>query len=270
MWHVETGRWIIAHGMVPRADMFSHTEAGQPWIDMEWLAQILMAAVYLAAGWPGLVVLASLTVAATYALLVMYCRRAINPWAAALLGLAAIWFASFHFTMRPHLLALPILVIWTGELARFAHLTVHERVPGWHVFRLMLLMVLWANVHGSFIMGPAIAVGMGFPLLGAASAIVALANPYGWGYYEMVLWQFQHMDVMRVAIIELRPVSAYTDAARIAALLIALALMLWQGVRLPFMRAAMLCGLAFMALQHWRGLAFFAVTAPIIACVKRS
>jgi hypothetical protein len=251
-WHVETGRYVLEHGF-PRVDIFSHTAGGQPWIDMEWLSQVVMALVFDTAGFGGLVVLGGCLIVLTWCLLVRYLERSINAWAALAVASASIWFASFHFLMRPHLFALPILVVWTGELVR-------GRASPW----LAPLFLLWVQLHGSFILGIMVACGLGFPLLGALAAVWALANPYGLGYYEMVWWQIAHMDVMRHTIAELRPVSPYLDIDRVAVLIAALAFMLWRGYKLSLMSSMTLCGLLFMALQHWRGMAFFAVVAPLI------
>ncbi len=56
-WHLSAGRWILAHAAVPRADPFSFTRYGQPWIDFEWAAQILFYGVHSLAGLGGLWVL---------------------------------------------------------------------------------------------------------------------------------------------------------------------------------------------------------------------
>ena len=45
-WHIVVGQWIIAHGAVPDHGIFSATMANAPWLDQEWLAEILMASGY--------------------------------------------------------------------------------------------------------------------------------------------------------------------------------------------------------------------------------
>src|SRR6202021_901574 len=40
--HIATGKGIIAEHGFPRQDVFSHTVLGQPWINMEWLSQIIL------------------------------------------------------------------------------------------------------------------------------------------------------------------------------------------------------------------------------------
>ncbi|HEY1884913.1 MAG TPA: hypothetical protein VGG86_02550 [Roseiarcus sp.] len=41
--HVATGEWIIAHGVAPRADPFSHSMLGAPLTAHEWLSEVLLA-----------------------------------------------------------------------------------------------------------------------------------------------------------------------------------------------------------------------------------
>lgn len=50
-WHIRAGEWMLAHGQVLRADVFSYTAANAPWHTQEWLAEIAMALSWRA-GWP--------------------------------------------------------------------------------------------------------------------------------------------------------------------------------------------------------------------------
>jgi hypothetical protein len=47
--HIAAGRWMLAHAALPTQDPFSHTFAGARWIPHEWLAEIVLAAVFAAA-----------------------------------------------------------------------------------------------------------------------------------------------------------------------------------------------------------------------------
>ncbi len=40
-WHLAVGRFIASSRTVPRADFLSWSMAGKPWIDFEWLTQLL-------------------------------------------------------------------------------------------------------------------------------------------------------------------------------------------------------------------------------------
>jgi hypothetical protein len=49
-WHLSAGRWILANLAIPRADPFSFTAYGTPWVDFEWLAQALWYGAHAAGG----------------------------------------------------------------------------------------------------------------------------------------------------------------------------------------------------------------------------
>ena len=55
--HLATGEWIIAHGAAPRADPFSHSMPGAPWIAHEWLSEVLLALAFRLGGWGGVVLM---------------------------------------------------------------------------------------------------------------------------------------------------------------------------------------------------------------------
>src|SRR5262249_15548377 len=117
-WHIATGKWMLAARAVPRHDIFSYTAAGQPWVDHEWLAPIILFCIYDWFGWRGLVLLCGLVITLTFVLLYVLLVRELRATVA--LGAAAIslLFASIHFVARPHLLTFPVIVVWTACLAR--------------------------------------------------------------------------------------------------------------------------------------------------------
>ena len=57
--HITAGRWMLTHLALPLQDPFSHSLAGAVWVPHEWLAEIILALVYDAAGWSGLVMSAA-------------------------------------------------------------------------------------------------------------------------------------------------------------------------------------------------------------------
>src|SRR5947209_8572667 len=53
-WHLAIGRWMLAEHAFPAYDVFSHTAAGRPWVNVEWLSQVLLFWIYDWFGWRGL------------------------------------------------------------------------------------------------------------------------------------------------------------------------------------------------------------------------
>ncbi len=149
--HIAAGRWILAHHALPLHDPFSHSVPGAIWISPEWLAEVVFAALYDSCGWSAVVLASIASVALSIGLLAHFLLRRLEPLPALIGTFAAAALLLPHSLARPHILALPLLVVWAGVLfgARDA-----ERPPP---FRLLPVMVLWANLHGSFLVGLALA-----------------------------------------------------------------------------------------------------------------
>ena len=154
-WHVTTGKWILAGRSVPTHDVFSHSVSGCAWVDMEWLAQVILSEAYQLSGWRGLVLLCGMLISLTFVLLYGFLVRDLRATVAIGVSAVSFVFASPHFLARPHLLTFPIIVVWTACLARASN---ESRKPSlW----LLPLMVLWANLHGGFTLGLLLAAGFG-------------------------------------------------------------------------------------------------------------
>src|SRR5262249_6798924 len=116
------------------------------------------------------------------------------------LGLSCI---SGSLLARPHLLTLPLLAVWTCALVAARE---QNKAPS---FWLILAMPLWANLHGSFAFGLALAgalaveavaeaqerrkVALAWGRFLAAAAISAMATPFG---IQTLLFPF-HLSAMQ-------------------------------------------------------------------------
>jgi hypothetical protein len=207
-WHIATGKWILSERAFPRHDIFSHTAAGQPWVNVEWLAQLILFSIYDWFGWRGLVLLCGLVIALTFVLLYVLLARELRPAAALLAAAVSFAFASNHFLARPHLLTFPIIVVWTAFVARACD---ENRRPSlW----LLPLMVLWANLHGGFTLGLVLAAGFGLEATIAAPSaerrrvatewlsfwlgalLAACVTPYGYHSILLTLEFFSLGDLL--------------------------------------------------------------------------
>lgn len=82
----------------------------------EWLSEVILAAVYHAAGWSGLVLPAAARFGATIAILTRFLPRHFEPFSALIAAAQGGTLVLGHLLLRPHILALRLLVIWCGEL----------------------------------------------------------------------------------------------------------------------------------------------------------
>jgi len=146
-WHVATGRWILAHRAVPPTDPFSYTAFGRPWVTHEWLSEVLMALAWAFWGWSGVILIMAAAAAGAMALLVAALRASLGVLSTTVAAALSFAILAPHFLARPHVIALPLMVLWTARLLKARR---DDRAPPlW----LLPVMSLWANLHGSFIFG---------------------------------------------------------------------------------------------------------------------
>lgn len=273
--HIAVGRWIMAHGALPTADPFSHTFAGAHWVPGEWLAEVALAAVYRLAGWGGIVVLAALCFAVAAGGLTRFLLRRLPPLPAVIASLAGAMLVLPHLVARPHIVALPLLVAWCGALLSARD---ENRAPPWAV---LPVMVLWANLHGSFMFGLALA---GFlaaeAVLRSTPRLTYLVEARRWGGFVVAAvvaalltpngpatlvqpFRLLQMPALQSGFAEWMPANLVAFPGLEAWLLGALALGFACGVRLPAFRLALLVGLAHMALAHVRHADLLGLVGPL-------
>ncbi len=168
-------------------------------------------------GLNGVVWITAVVIAAVFAWMFrLLMARGVNVVIALLLVLLALWASTIHFLARPHVMS------WLFTLAWFVILDSSERDSlsgdlergGRWLWTLPLLMLVWVNVHGGFLLGFVL---WGIFLLGAAwswfrakdnrieevlqkiaagkrlralgwvgllSAGASLVNPYGWNLHR--------------------------------------------------------------------------------------
>lgn len=262
-WHIVAGRWMYDHFAIPTVDSFSYTMPGAPWIAHEWLAEILYAAAYSLGGWSATVGLAAAAFATALAILNRYLLRHLEPLYALVLTSMALSLAAPHLLARPHTLAVPLLVYWAVALLRARES--NHAPPLW----VALLMVLWANLHGSFVFGLALggvfsaeavltAQGSaarwraarqwsGFLL---AALLASMANPHG-PYSLLFAYDLSQMKFIS-QVSEWSPTNFDRVRPFEIWLLIGAAAVLTRGLRLPPVRLVLLIGLVHMALHHRR------------------
>ncbi len=153
--HIGMGRYIVGHNFhVPTVDILSCTLApGTPWVNHEWLFQVIVYSIYNSWGVDGLIAMQVWLVAITFLLLVFlgYSRKNLFLIVFSLLLVSLVY--QSRFTIRPDLYSLFFYAIYVVILGLFIN-------RKWAVWVLFGAQVLWANMHGFFFLGPLI-VGMG-------------------------------------------------------------------------------------------------------------
>ncbi|HAH08004.1 MAG TPA: hypothetical protein DCM05_16010 [Elusimicrobia bacterium] len=194
-WHLSAGRFLRETLAIPRADWLSHTMAGAPWVDFEWLAQAVFYGAWQAGGLAGLWGLKTLLFAAAAWAFWRLLGEEL-PVESRAAGLAA-WAACMipRADLRVELFSnIAFLVLLLGV----------RRLRGAGrglLFGTAALFALWANLHAGFAAGLLLLLlhaagealdrrgGRALLLLSAALAGLAgtLLNPYGLGLYSLLV-----------------------------------------------------------------------------------
>jgi hypothetical protein len=273
-WHVAVGRWIVEHGWVPTADPFSFTFLGQHWIAKEWLSQLLYSAAFSLGGWTGMAVLAAAAAALAFGLLARRLEATLAPVPTLLLLAAAFVLVTPHLTARPHALALPVMVAWTGGLVAAVDA---RRAPS---FWLLPLMALWANLHGGFTLGLLLVGAAGLDAVWSAPAtgrkavafawirfallalVAACVTPYG-PEPILVTGRILGMGDTLHFITEWRPQDFGHIGPFEVVLLLAIGFALYRGLTLPPIRILTILGLLHLALSAGRNGELMGLLAPL-------
>src|SRR4029077_1413997 len=109
-WHMATGRAIVAQGAIPVVDSFSYTQAGQPFFNQGWLAQLLMYGIYQLGGIPLTYIAQALVIALAYGLLLRRCllRTGQVQLSVGLLLLTTLPLSFDNWLVRPQSYAFPL------------------------------------------------------------------------------------------------------------------------------------------------------------------
>ena len=249
------GRYIAHHGL-PHVDELAVMTHGARWIDQQWLAHLVLyeltsvGGLRLALGFGLGLLFFALGLAAWFA------RRAgASARSVALVTLVPLAIAPWLLQLRTQTLALPLFAAVYGLLAA------DSRRPSRRVLLALPLLVLWANLHGSAVLGAALVACHGLLLLrrhrprgivlACAAPAALVVTPYGLGAADYYRWTL-FGSPLRKYVTEWRPATLGPGTALffLAALAVVFALGRYAGslsvferVALPLLLAASLAAL---------------------------
>jgi hypothetical protein len=222
-YQLRAGAGILAGEGIPTVDTWTFTVNGTPWLDQQWGAQAILAAVFQVGGWTGLALLRAVLVGLTFALVLRAVRSswsiasvraggsaiASSNRTATLVVLLAFVVAAPALALRPQLFG---IVLFAATLIILIERAEHPR----RLWLIPLIAALWANLHGSFPL-VIVLVGLawldevallrepvpagspqrglrvrllgstGVAIIGAAATLASLLTPFGidgWRYIE--------------------------------------------------------------------------------------
>jgi len=168
--HIGTGRWIVNNGFqIPQTDVLSCTITGKPWINHEWLFQVIVYWLFNKWGAEGILNAQSILISVTaFILLILGYNK--DKQLATIFPLVLVAIVYFgRFTNRPDLFSLFFFAFYIFLLSFF----LNQR---WTIYAMFICQVLWNNMHGFFFFGPL------FVLIGLSAEWIKrhVPLPYEW------------------------------------------------------------------------------------------
>lgn len=146
--HLLNGNLILQTGHVSTTDIFSFRTVGFPSIPHEWLSQVIFAISYNWLGLNGVVLLTALVVISTWMIVFHEAiNRSKSLFASLFLVVLAVAASQIHVLPRPHMFTYLLTATWIFVLERMDDKRLHAR------WVLPLLMLVWVNLHGMFVIG---------------------------------------------------------------------------------------------------------------------
>ena len=205
-WHVTMGKYITEKG-IPKTDPFSYTMASYPFIDHEWLTNVIMYQLDQTIGKNGMAWIFAGMVTLALGLGGWGIKNKAG-WEAAVIMAATLLFA--RGGVRPQVIDwLGLVVLWRG----FADRQV------WRKWRWIIppAFCLWANLHGGFAVGVVVLGWLIFwrsleekkadikdVMVWGLGLLGTMLGPYGWRVWHEVRMQITDHD-LRWTISEWQP-----------------------------------------------------------------
>ncbi len=143
-WHLRTGQLILQNHAVFHADPYSFTKFGQPWVNHEWLSDVLIFSLYRMGGWAALVAAFAAMTSAAFMLTLFRCAG--RPYLAAVFAVWGAVASAPAFGIRPQIFSLLLASVFLFLLERS-----YQRPSV--LWCLPPLMLLWVNLHAGFALG---------------------------------------------------------------------------------------------------------------------
>ena len=144
-WHLRAGQETILQRAPLLVDTFSFTRIGQPWINHSWLSQVGMAALFGWLGYYGLTI--GVAILAVGSLLFVLLQMEGSSILKAFLLIFAGVVSAPVWSPRPQTVSLLMLAVVSYVLYLFKWRGVNC------LWSLPLLMMVWSNLHGGYVLG---------------------------------------------------------------------------------------------------------------------
>ena len=202
------GREVVENGL-PHTEHLTVLGEGRTWTDQQWLAQVVFYAAHGLAGMRAVILLGVALVLLALGLAMATARAGdASSRSTFVIGLLAILAGPWGWTLRAQTAALPLFAGTLWLLVEASRRGARRRT-----LLVLPLLVLWANVHGSVVLGAILTMLLGaielvrtrrlawIPVaLIALAPLAVLASPYGTkliAYYHLMLVDAPFAPILR-------------------------------------------------------------------------
>ncbi len=146
--HIRIGEYVLETSSVPKFDIFSFSPPVDKWIHTAWLSDVIMAVLHRTFGLTAVVIFYAFLISFVYYLLFRIIRQlGVNIIFTTLIVLLVVFSSGLHWLARPHIFSWILILFWYYILDSFWY---KQRN---YLFLLPPIMLLWVNLHGSFVLG---------------------------------------------------------------------------------------------------------------------
>ncbi|MBF0594464.1 MAG: hypothetical protein HQL22_05815 [Candidatus Omnitrophica bacterium] len=167
--HLKMGEYIVQHGFVPSFDVLSASFFGKPWVNHEWLFQVLVYLVRQGWGIDGLIYMQVGVVLLTFLIMLVLVYNKDRQLLYVPILFLVLQVYQTRFTIRPDIFSLFFFIVYIFILSMYLN-------RRWSVWVLFALQVIWTNMHGYSLWG------IIFVLIGLSAEIIkrGVPLPYEW------------------------------------------------------------------------------------------
>ena len=254
-YQIRTGQLMFESGTLVTTDPFTFTEMGEPWLNQQWGASVVLGLGFEFIGWGGLLLMRAVLIGATFGLVFAACRGVgANSVVSSLVTLGAFVVAATNLALRSQTLG---LLCFAAVVAILVYRRKHPLV----LWLIPLVMIVWANTHGSFFIGWA-AIGVAALedilarsrlavmtiVVGVVAVLATLLNPWGLSMWTYVV-DLSTNPLISALVSEWQPTSLQSPTGLFffGSAALVMILLLVRGRAISWLQIAWLAALAVVA-----------------------
>ena len=145
-WLMRVGQDTLQSGAVPLTDAISWSQMGLPIFYQPWLSGVLLYLTYNLGSITSIFILRGVLIGITYSLTWMMARDVSNARTATILVFILGIASANNWSIRSQLFVYPLFMLCLWSLNRW------QNENKKHLWSLPIVTLLWANLHGSFVL----------------------------------------------------------------------------------------------------------------------